>query len=132
MNIFTTSKARILFVSVPEDAIRFSVENERWLNFTISVWDKAKQTDGTEKIMLPDGDWTLLSLLKDADEEKAASVVDSISPFENRVCYRDYEGSPDEWLDRSDYFDTALESLHSLANYLGCEGNQAILIEETI
>lgn len=113
MKIFTTSKARILFVSVPEDSAAHYVKDN--VMYYSSDWRTNELNQG---MGLPDGQWQFLSLLKDADEEKAASVVDKWDSGK----YNDYS----RHLAR---VDTALESIHSLANHLGCEGNQVILVE---
>ena len=124
-HIYTTTKATILFVEFPNDAESI-IYYPRSIIFADSTWKKTKRG---KRIELPEGTWQFITLLKDAREDVAMTLVDSISPYENRVCYRDYEGSPDEWLDRSDYFDTAIESLHSLANSLGVKGNCAVLVK---
>jgi len=97
MKEVTTSKARILFVSVPEEAKAFHIGDFTGnLNYFRGLLIRPCS------IELPDGQWQFLSLLKDATESQAQQITDN------------------------------LESLHSLAKHLGCEGNQAILIEETI
>lgn len=128
MKIFQTSKAQILFVSVPEDDTQFEVQHN-----TLYCFKERLHCENCR--ILPHGQWQFLSLLKDADEEKAASVVDEIYRANDLVFYRDYnkhKPSETSLLFRKGkyYKDTALESLQSLANHLGCEGNQAILIEK--
>ena len=124
-HIYTTTKATILFVEVPEDIYGAEVVNGNLKHFI-----EGSPFAITQK--LPNATWQFITLLKDAREDVAMTLVDSISPYENRVCYRDYEGSPDEWLDRSDYFDTAIESLHSLATSLGVKGNAAVLVKVSV
>ena len=124
MKIYTTSKARILFVSVPEETNDCDIEN----NILYADSDKWVIE---KSIPLPEGKWHLLSILKDATEENAASVVDE----KTIVIVRDDGSFADDvkyYFSIGPYlhYPNAYLALESIANHLGCEGNQVILVEK--
>ncbi len=120
---YKTSKAEILFVDVPKGAKDFHIGD-----FTGNLKYYVGLLMRPQNIELPEGQWIYLCRLSEVSEEQAKILADSIEPTEGRICYRDFDGSSDEWLDKSDWFDTALESLQSLSKSLGLV-NPVILIK---
>ena len=123
MQKFETTKATILFVEVPDgshiivhdDAAKYSLVN-------------GDRVPPIEQLDLPEGTWQFITLLKDASEEQAVNVVDSI--FDK--YYMDYENPNNNTYAPGYTFDTALESLHSLATSLGVKGNAAVLVKVSV
>lgn len=124
MKQITTTKATILFVEFPNDAESI-IYYPRSIIFADSTWKKTKRG---KRIELPEGTWQFITLLKDASEEQAVNVVDSI--FDK--YYMDYENPNNNTYAPGYTFDTALESLHSLATSLGVKGNAAVLVKVSV
>lgn len=117
-----TSKAKIIFVSVPNDATNFHFALQQ-----IRLWyDTSDSKNYSEE--LPQGNWTILNVLDDVTEDEAKIVVNN--PY--RGYY--YEYLPKGAMRLSNTaanhpFDTAKESLHSLATSLGVEGKTIIIYQ---
>lgn len=124
MTQFERTKATILFVEVPED-----VENiESHGNYITYHTGMGTENYDILRTTLPEGTWQFITLLKDAREDQAVNVVDSI--FDK--YYMDYENPNNNTYAPGYTFDTALESLHSLANSLGVKGNAAVLVKVSV
>ena len=113
---FETTKAKILFVEVPSDIT--------WVKITSSgnIVCKVDKTFSVQT--LPEGTWQFITLLKDAREDQAKTMM-----YQNNLLgYRNFviESSPIL------LFDNAIESLHSLANSLGVKGNAAVLVKVSV
>jgi len=126
MTQFETTKATILFVEVPEDArhIHTNIFGGCWLLVhTDSRWQEYE---------LGDKDWQFITLLKDAREEDAMTLVDDCPYFAK--CWKKYDRTESIGKGATIYNPdvscwTAIESLHSLANSLGVKGNCAVLVK---
>lgn len=134
MKQITTTKATILFVEVPEDAVNIqlvpSLKKPNIIdcfNSTL-VYTYAKDHQGythLDGIGVHLNGWTFLTLLKDAREEQAQSICHKAIYADRWIDY-----TMEESENQGPYiFDTAIESLHSLATSLGVKGNAAILIQ---
>lgn len=113
-----TSKAKIIFVSVPNDAECFELahsQTETRLHF-----QSEEHFLGFDSITLPQGNWTILNVLDDVTEDDAAKLVGSFGGWYAR--YGCYEVA-------FDLNCTAIESLQSLATSLGVEGKTIILYQ---
>jgi hypothetical protein len=137
-HVYTTTKATILFVEVPEDARDIEVYFLREYNpvFWRMQWKCNNLSPFNHTDIGRGGTWQFITLLKDAREETAMTLVDESTMKEAgkqiRITYRDYNEpllQIGEKLVMNGIFFEALPSLHSLANSLGVKGNTAILIK---
>jgi len=124
MTQFETTKATILFVEVPSDIT--------WVKITSSgnIVCKVDKTFSVQT--LPEGTWQFITLLKDAREEDAMTLVDDCPYFAK--CWKKYDRTESIGKGATIYNPdvscwTAIESLHSLANSLGVKGNCAVLVK---
>lgn len=115
-----TSKARLLFVVVPDGCERPYLFNDKRSPY-ISYFTNHE----TGRIYLPhEGYWRLLGDLKEVTEEQAASVVDEKIIGSNRIVYNHY-------LKGHYWTILATESLQSLARSLGIpEDKKTIVLVE--
>ena len=128
---FETTQATILFVEVPEEAMIFNlIKDHLWYCLPGDHCDDYENSD--EFIILPEGTWQFITLLKDAKEEQAQSICHSDA---HGIKWIDYVMDMDQSIAEhyGPYvFDTALESIHSLATSLGVKGNAAVLVKVSV
>ena len=120
-HIYTTTKATILFVEVPEQTSGVHIVNGE-TDALMPYKQNGIFLNGPQ--LLPKGDWKFITLLKDAGEEQAKTMM-----YQNNLLgYRNFviESSPIL------LFDNAIESLHSLATSLGVKGNAAVLVKVSV
>ena len=119
-----TSKAKIIFSSVPNDAKDFRIAT-----IGSRLLFRPKETNFiSDFIELPQGNWTILNVLDDVTEDEAEMVVEEYQGEDDgqyipsMMGFKNYEIFPAFSL-------SATESLHSLATSLGVEGKTIILYE---
>ena len=118
-----TSKAKIIFVSVPNDAARFEIDED--------LFYLTPQTDISQIIELPQGNWTILNVLDDVTEDESALLIAEIDPeiyFENTAT-RERLPTYIDYMDDGEYYLSPKNSIKSLATSLGVEGKTIILYE---
>lgn len=114
-----TSKAKIIFVSVPNGARDFRIAT-----IGSRLLFRQKETNFiSDFIDLPQGNWTILNVLDDVTDDEAEMVVESfIGAFKYFKCYNTIDNEKGFVL-------SATESLHSLATSLGVQGKTIIIYE---
>lgn len=114
-----TSKAKIIFSSVPNDAKDFRIAT-----IGSRLLFRPKETNFiSDFIELPQGNWTILNVLDDVTEDEAEMLVE-MGSYHN--TFKNYITNDTH---KSNQLRTATESLHSLATSLGVEGKTIILYE---
>lgn len=118
---FETSKVKGLFVVVPKDAESFDVFS---VGYTAPLEFGCSLANGkTFTLTLPHGNWQLIGLLNEVSEGQAAEVVEWFYDFDGIKGWYDY---PDKRM----LWNTATQSIHSLARSLNVPENSVILIEK--
>ena len=133
MTHFKTSKAELLFVSLPKGIGTVLVDRNQLMEQYSTVTNKKKGI----AIELPQGNWQLIGKLSEVSEEVAKRLVDDdeiyecyFSGFEKWIdIYKDYNNS--EPMPYGVVF-TAIESLTSIATHLGMELTDNIYILKRI
>lgn len=122
-----TSKAKIIFVSVPNDAQAFNIERvqERCgLGDLIVEYNNPFTAKENDIIPLPQGNWTILNTLDDVTEGEANKVMPSYyCPINCETYFWHKEG------DGTTMLEGAQTALKSLATSLGVEGKTIILYQ---
>lgn len=121
MKHYLTSKAELLFVVLPKDA--YDVHMVEDLGHTFVVFKRPNRP--LDNIEIPEG-YTLLGSLTTIPEDVAKGLVDGNETgtlFEDYILFRG---------NLQNYFDTALESLTSIATHLGMDTNENIYILKRI
>ena len=131
-HIYTTTKATILFVEVPEQTSGVHIVNGE-TDALMPYKQNGIFLNGPQ--LLPKGDWKFITLLKDAREEDAMTLVDDCPYFAK--CWKKYDRTESIGKGATIYNPdvscwTAIESLHSLANSLGVKGNAAVLVKVSV
>lgn len=114
MILIQTPAARILALDVPDSATSYKIINGR-IKFNLAKL----QVSWTSP--LPPGQWKLLGRMADVTELMAKGIVEPFHNFED--AYKDYS------LWGSSFFDTALESFHSLMTANNIQPTDLLLIE---
>ena len=118
-----TSKAKIIFVSVPNGARDFRIAT-----IGSRLLFRQKETNFiSDFIDLPQGNWTIINVLDDVTEDESEIIVEQVrvkgwksKAFKN---YKNHISS------NKDSYIFADQSLHSLATSLGVEGKTIIIYE---
>ena len=113
-----TIKAKINFVSVPNDARDFRIAT-----IGSRLLFRQKETNFiSDFIDLPQGNWTILNVLDDVTEDEAEMVADDFLFMFTKEGFKSY-------LSYDIGLRTATESILSLATSLGVEGKTIILYQ---
>jgi len=119
-----TSKAKIIFVSVPNDARDFRIAT-----IGSRLLFRQKETNFiSDFIDLPQGNWTILNVLDDVTDDEA-NLIAEIDPeidFENTAT-RERLPTYIDYMDDGEYYLSPKNSIKSLATSLGVEGKTIIL-----
>lgn len=119
-----TSKAKILFVKITEDAQDFLIEKNE-----LSYWGDFDW----QEVNLPNSNWQILNTLKDVSEEEAEMIaeIDPEIDFEDAHTKKRYPAYVDH-VDIPTFYTSPARSLRSLAQSLNLDTqkNYVILYEE--
>lgn len=122
----TTQKATVLVVQVPEDLISYTTRTYAMHKGLMAIiYNTPPRVEFDKEIILPRGQWQILSLLKDITEEQARSIVERFYDFDGIPGFYNYPDKKTVW-------SKATESLHSLLTSHGVDTkqNQILLIKE--
>lgn len=119
-----TSKAKIIFVSVPNDANNFRIS---MIAHRIIFQNSKSILDWVD---IPQGNWTILNVLDDVTEDEAALIaeIDPEIDFENTAT-RERLPTYIDYMDDGEYYLSPKNSIKSLATSLGVEGETIIIYE---
>ncbi|RZM21768.1 MAG: hypothetical protein EOO88_31570 [Pedobacter sp.] len=93
------------------------------LSYTIIAYDLIDSDENCGVERVPQGDWQIVSKLSDITEEQAREMVPRIDDglFIQGAAYPDY-------LDDDQFYETTIESLHSLIRSKGGDTNNEYLV----
>ena len=109
-------------VEVPEGAFTWDVLTVDDKQYLAGDDDHGNMEIGTQP--LPPGPWRILCTTREATEEQAHQIVESVTTANELPVYRDYEFS--QWMK------TAVGSLRSLITSKGLDGNKNYVLLKKI
>jgi len=119
----TTSKGTFTIIDVPKGATVVYVTSNGDL---IAFIDNEPYFTG---FFVP-GNYSLIGADPlNLTEDEWGQVVESINPIGNKICYRDFQGHLEEWLDTGDWYDTAELSGHSLLTASGHTPGECVVLK---